>query len=128
MAGPRKFLLIDDDEGFNFLNRIILDSTVAGCQVDEALNGEAALALLSKQENCPDVILLDINMPGMDGLEFLEEFEKNNVCNGHSKIFILTSSSRDADRTNSMAHKSVAGYFDKPLSDAHVAEILAKTG
>jgi CheY-like chemotaxis protein len=128
MAGARKFLLIDDDEAFNFLNRIILDSKIAGCKVDEALNGEAALALLAKQEECPDVILLDLNMPGMDGFELLDEFEKNNKCFGYSKIFILTSSAREEDRLNGFAHKSVVGYLGKPLSDEHVDEILAKAG
>jgi CheY-like chemotaxis protein len=125
MARPQKFLLIDDDEGFNFLNRIILDGLVEGCSVESVLNGEAALKLLAQQEDCPDVILLDLNMPGMDGFEFLDAFEKNK-CFGRTKVFILTSSLREEDRVNSTAYKSVAGYLDKPLSDDKVADILEK--
>ncbi len=128
MAAPHKFLLIDDDEAFNFLNRIILDTKIAGCQVDAALNGEAALKLLATKNECPDVILLDLNMPGMDGFEFLDEFEKRYKCFGYSKIFILTSSAREEDRIHGFAHKSVVGYLGKPLTDAHVEEILAFTG
>lgn len=126
MAGPKRILLVDDDEGFNFLNRMILNEVIDNCLVSEALNGDAALKMILNQE-CPEVILLDINMPGMDGFEFLTEFEKHPECYGYTKIFILTSSLLEEDKINALYHKSVVGYFDKPLSDNHIAEIIAKT-
>lgn len=127
MAGPKRILLVDDDEGFNFLNRMILNDVIDNCSVSEALNGSAALEMLSNQKECPEVILLDINMPGMDGFEFLQEFEKHPECYGYTKIFILTSSLREEDKISALDHKSVVGYFDKPLSDSNIAEIIAKT-
>ena len=125
MSQLKKILLVDDDEAFNFLNRIAIKDYDVNCQVDETMDGKAALDYLEKTKQCPDVILLDVNMPVMDGFEFLEHFEKQNKCNNLSKIFILTSSLRDEDRMKSLNNKYVKGYFDKPLTTAHIKKILA---
>lgn len=125
MSQLKKILLVDDDEAFNFLNRIAIKDYDVNCQVDETMDGKAALDYLEKTKQCPDVILLDVNMPVMDGFEFLEHFEKQNKCNNFSKIFILTSSLRDEDRMKSLNNKAVKGYFDKPLTTAHIKKILA---
>ena len=121
---PIRILLVDDDEAFNFLNRIVFTDTKAAYRMDEVSDGKAALDYLEECNECPDVILLDINMPVMDGFEFLEHFEKFNKCNGGSKIFMLTSSHRDEDRVKSLENNFVKGYFDKPLTAQHVQEIL----
>jgi CheY-like chemotaxis protein len=120
----KKVLLVDDDEGFNFLNRIVFTDNKVSCQVDEVTDGSAALDYLEKTNECPDVILLDINMPVMDGFEFLEQFEKYNKCSSITKVFILTSSQREEDKEKSLGNKYVKGYFDKPLSSAHIQQIL----
>ena len=121
---PTRILLVDDDEAFNFLNRIVFTDTKAAYHMDEVSDGKAALEYLEECDECPDIILLDINMPVMDGFEFLEHFEKFNKCNGVSKIFMLTSSHREEDRVKSLENNFVAGYFDKPLTLQHVQEIL----
>jgi len=121
----KRVLLVDDDEAFNFLNRIVFADSKVDCQVDEVMDGKAALEYLQQSEECPDVILLDINMPVMDGFEFLEHFEKQNKCSGISKVFILTSSQRDEDKTKSLKNKYVKGYFDKPLNSTHIREIIS---
>ena len=118
-------LLVDDDEAFNFLNRIVFTDNNVNCRMDEVMDGKAALDYLQNSVECPDVILLDINMPVMDGFEFLEQFEKYSKCSSLSKVFILTSSHREEDRQKSLANKYVMGYFDKPLNSAHVKQILA---
>ena len=124
MHSPKKFLLIDDDEAYNFINRITLTETISECSVTEALSGLQALEYLSRQEDCPEVILLDINMPEMDGFEFLKEFDTRRKCIGHTRIFMLTSSVREADRATALSFPSVTGYFDKPLSVDKIADIL----
>ena len=121
----KNILLVDDDEGFNFLNRLIFVDNQVNCDVHEAMNGKAALDYLEKSAECPEIILLDINMPIMDGFEFLERFEKYDKCSASTNVFVLTSSGRDTDRLKSLTNKHVKGFFNKPLSDAHVQQILA---
>ena len=118
-------MLVDDDTSFNFLNRIILNTSGVKCEIDECLDGMAALEYAKSAEQCPDVILLDINMPIMDGFEFLEEFEKRYKCRDHTKVFVLTSSNQDEDREKALKFSCVKGYFDKPLSAKHVMEIVS---
>ena len=126
MKQLKKILLVDDDEAFNFLNRIVFTDNKVFCQVDEVMDGSSALGYLAATNECPDVILLDINMPVMDGFEFLEQFEKNSPCAAICKVFILTSSQREEDRQRALGNKFVKGYFDKPLNGAHVKQILSE--
>jgi CheY-like chemotaxis protein len=120
-----KILLVDDDKAVNYLNRLILKDNEINCPVDEALNGQQALDYISGTDDCPDVILLDINMPGIDGFQFLDEFEKGVKCCDRSRIFILTSSIRDEDRVAALSNKLVSGYLDKPLTTEHIRKILS---
>ena len=122
---PEKILLVDDDVAFNFLNRLLINSTGLKCEIDECLDGSAALNYVLNSEKCPDVILLDINMPVMDGFEFLEEFEKHHKLRNHTKVFVLTSSDQDEDRNSAKKYTCVKGYFDKPLTDEHVQHIIS---
>jgi len=120
----QKLLLVDDDSAFNFLNRIILNTNGVECEIDECLDGKAALEN-ANTGNCPDVILLDINMPVMDGFEFLDEFEKQNKCREHTKVFILTSSNQEEDKQKALSYSCVKGYFDKPLGEQHIKQIFS---
>jgi len=125
MMALNKILLVDDDKAFNFLNRFLLKENQITCPIYEALNGQQALDHISTTGECPDLILLDINMPGVDGFGFLREYEKMGKCCTHSRIFMLTSSQRDEDRTKALSNKFVSGYLDKPLTAAHILEILS---
>ncbi|MDB5282597.1 MAG: response regulator, partial [Bacteroidota bacterium] len=87
----KKILLVDDSQPFNFLTRLVLTQNGVNCKIDEALNGKTALDYINKSAECPDIILLDINMPVMDGFEFLAEFKKLSKC-ANTRIYILTSS------------------------------------
>ena len=122
---PEKLLLVDDDVAFNFLNRLLIEGTGLNCHIDECLDGSAALKYIITSAKCPDVILLDINMPVMDGFEFLEEFEKNTDCSKHTKVYILTSSTQEEDHIGALKYPCVMGYFDKPLTVEHINEIIS---
>ncbi len=121
----QKLLLVDDDSAFNFLNRIILNSSGIDCEIEECLDGRSALEHASNPDKCPDVILLDINMPIMDGFEFLDEFDRLHQCSEHTKVFILTSSNQEEDRQKALSYSCVKGYFDKPLDKEHIREIIS---
>jgi CheY-like chemotaxis protein len=120
-----KILLVDDSQPFNFLSKTVLKENKVDCVIIEALNGKAALDYLTHNDKWPEVILLDINMPVMDGFQFLEEYEKLNKAGQPTKIFVLTSSTRDEDREKSLSFNTVVEYFDKPLNTTHVKRILS---
>ena len=122
---PERLLLVDDDVAFNFLNRILITSAGLNWEINECLDGSTALNYIKNNDKCPDVILLDINMPVMDGFEFLEEFEHTHKCSSHAKVFILTSSTQDEDRNAAFKYNCVKGYFDKPLTIEHIHEIIS---
>lgn len=83
-------------------------------------NGQEVLDGLEKKQ-IPDFIFLDINMPIMDGWEFLDIYDKNapKAC-----VYMLTSSTNATDMSRSKQYKCIAGYLSKPISKDIVANIL----
>ncbi|WP_426061485.1 response regulator [Hymenobacter sp. B1770] len=123
-------LLIDDDYTVNFLNTKLLRYLDPDVQVLTALNGREGLDLL--RTHChppapsrPALVLLDINMPLMDGFEFLQayqqvpETERQGVV-----IFMLTSSVSPRDQSR-LQGLPVDGFLSKPLTEEKVAQVLA---
>ena len=126
MTGPKRILLVDDDEGFNFLNRIILNSVIDDCSVSEALNGNAALEILSKWEECPEVILLDINMPIMNGWDFLQSYVPIYATRlPMTRIIILSSTIDPEDFALARQYPVVIKFISKPLSVENLEELKA---
>ena len=121
----KKILLVDDDKSFIHLNRAMLKYNDVNCQIDECGNGQEALAYISVTRQMPDVILLDIDMPVMNGLEFLERFDGDESKAEQTKVFVL-SSSVEQEKVRSRRYGFVKGYFQKPLTDSHIKEILAQ--
>ncbi|WP_299453539.1 response regulator [uncultured Microscilla sp.] len=113
-------LLVDDDEITNFLCKKML--TELGFQsVESATNGQEAIKYL--QHTCPDFIFLDIKMPVMDGFEFLEELKILALCQ-HTKIIMLTSSSREKEIKQASAYSNVIDFVVKPLTKQKVSHIF----
>lgn len=108
-------LLIEDDE----LDVISIERTLKKLDADYTLyvahNGKEALALLTKPEGpvAPDVVLLDLNMPKMNGIEFLK-FIREDTRLKHLQVFVMTTSSELSDR-NLTDKLGVSGYIIKPL-------------
>ncbi|WP_405379731.1 response regulator [Maribacter sp. LLG6340-A2] len=84
-----------------------------GHEIIEANNGEHALEILSENDSLPDLILLDLSMPKMNGLEFLEVLKSNEFWK-YIPTIILTTSSNHRDILTSY-NIGMAGYFTKPL-------------
>ncbi|MFP5042691.1 response regulator [Parasediminibacterium sp. JCM 36343] len=116
-------LSIDDDKVVQFLHRDIIESELFCEQLLEAYNGEEALDFYNKFQsngepiaNLPEVILLDLNMPGMNGWEFFEAFEKRYPQYiEKTKIFILSSSINPADISKAKTEKNIVAFLEKPL-------------
>ena len=125
---PVTVLLVDDDEGVTFLNRFLLESSGRNLIIQTAINGSEALKVIEQAGACPDIILLDVNMPVMDGFEFLETVNQQKLCIGHSKIFIVTSSDRDEDRDKALGYSFVKGYLQKPLDEKSLMGIINTIG
>ncbi|MEJ7779283.1 MAG: response regulator [Daejeonella sp.] len=111
-------LLIEDDQ----LDVISVQRSLKKSELDyelyTAFNGIDGLGLLRKKlsagEMLPQVILLDLNMPKMNGLEFLKIL-RNDVDLKHLKVFVMTTSGEDADR-RAADKLGVSGYLIKPLN------------
>jgi CheY-like chemotaxis protein len=117
------FLLIDDDDIFNYLSkRILLKSDVANSIIDFT-NAKSALDFIKSTDSEIDIILLDINMPIMNGFDFLDSFIQ--LANKQISVYMLTSSIDDADMIKSLKYPCVKGYFSKPLTTDTIAQIYS---
>lgn len=113
MTRELKILLIEDDTiELMKLNRAMLSLNM-NHEVTEANNGEDALELLLKEKYYPDIILLDLNMPKINGIEFLEIL-KNNESLKFIPTIILTTSSNEKDLL-ACFNLGISGYILKPL-------------
>ena len=127
-------LLVDDNESDNFLHKRIIEKAGIAHSIEIAMNGQEALDFLTTKGNCgksvnaycqPELILLDINMPVMDGWEFLddyyklEEFQKGNVV-----VIMLTTSLNPADKTRAEMMMAGGSFHYKPLTLAMINEIM----
>jgi len=126
---PVNFLLIDDDDINNFLSNELIKlyhpkvAIVSTLYVQDAIN-----VLEEKIKNnivLPQIILVDINMPILNGWDFLEAFEKmdaNAIKN--VRVYIYTSSIYYKDIERAKKYKSVIKLITKPLSQEMIDEIL----
>lgn len=119
-----KILLVEDNEIFNFISKKVIKKSHADANIQVALNGQKAFELI-EEEGLPDYILLDINMPKMDGFQFLNHYASIDKGN-KTKVFMLTSSIRANDKLEALKHKSVAGYYEKPLTSIMVDKMLGR--
>lgn len=113
MKRELKILLIEDDTiELMKLNRAMLSLNM-NHKVTEVNNGEDALELLLNKEYYPDIILLDLNMPKINGIEFLSILKTNESLKFIPTI-ILTTSSNKKDLLECY-NIGIAGYIQKPL-------------
>ena len=113
MKRELKILLIEDDTiELMKLNRAMLSLNM-NHKVTEVNNGEDALELLLNKEYYPDIILLDLNMPKINGIEFLSILKTNESLKFIPTI-ILTTSSNKKDLLECY-NIGIAGYVQKPL-------------
>jgi CheY-like chemotaxis protein len=124
-------MLIDDDEPTNFLNTALLEETDCTERVEVAQSGEAALDYLRKAGDqdprfpLPNLIFLDLNMPAMDGWEFLSFY---NVLLRTQKaeviVVMLTTSLNPEDEIKAQQMPAISGFRCKPLTRAMLDSLL----
>ncbi len=128
-------MLVDDNPADNEYHKIIIDQADVCNQVKVAYDGVEAISYLKNSGETgkaeefpkPDIIYLDINMPRMNGFEFLIEYEK---LDGHLKskvmIIMLTTSLNPDDRAKALTYKEVVDFENKPLSVQLIKETVEK--
>ena len=124
----KNVLLVDDDQIFNFINRRTLEGMDSVNDIHTALNGQQALDLINEyftgSRSLPEIILLDLNMPLMDGFQFLEVFKKLDLPNIKKVKVIIVSSSdnpKDIQRAKSLG---IEHYLTKPVTEQDLQEIF----
>lgn len=126
----KNILLVDDDRIFNFLSEKTITSLGLANEINFASNGKQALEILDRckkgELQMPDIIFLDLDMPVMNGYEFLDEFAKIDFPNKNAiTIVVLTSSAdpRDIDRTKQLG---IRYYYNKPLSRDEIKKLVGQ--
>lgn len=123
--------LIDDDETTNFVNQILIEKAECAHEVRSVTSGLAALEYLKSVDEDgkypqPDMIFLDINMPVMDGWEFIEEYKKLlPEQRGKVLVWMLSTSEnpRDIERAKKLGSD---GFMAKPLTLSKLQSIIVK--
>jgi CheY-like chemotaxis protein len=124
----KNILLVDDDHICNFLTQQILLRLEVANEIHTALNGREALKLLTPAKDHtairPDLILLDLNMPIMDGFTFLDKFKALEIPEKESISIVIVSSSQNSSDVKKAMDKGVDHYLTKPISIVELKSIL----
>lgn len=120
-------LLVDDDEITNFYNQHLIQKMGIAESVETSLNGREAIQFLTTPINgafpTPDMVLLDINMPIMNGFEFLEMHDSlPEEQRARSVFMMLTTDLMPEDRDRTARSSTLSGFFNKPLSEDELHE------
>lgn len=114
-------MIIDDSEGDQMLAKMQIEEFDANINILQAHDGQEALEVLDDLDRQPDVIFLDINMPRMNGHEFLAEYSKRD--DQSVVIAMLTSSDQARDKEQAMKYECVKKYFLKLLDGADIKSL-----
>jgi len=122
-------LLVDDDESTNYLHTMYLEEWEVTESIHTALNGQEAIDFLKTNEefrsSAKSLILLDVNMPIMNGFEFLEQYETlPEEFKATIVVVMLTSSLHAKDQATARGFGDLGGYINKPLSYERMVEIM----
>lgn len=126
-----RVLLVEDNPGDVELMRLAFEEAGVSCDLTVAETGEKALEILSVHANGagsyrPDLVLLDLNLPGMDGKEVLRNIKSNKGLK-HIPVIVVSSSVADTDVFQSY-DLHVNSYIQKPLDMAGFVKIVRVIG
>lgn len=118
-------MLIDDNKADNLFHRVVIKKSRFAGDVVIFQYAEEALSFLQSSPKRVDLILLDINMPRMNGFEFLENYhslEEGKKAQG--VVIMLTTSLNPEDELRAKRHPDVKGFMNKPLTAESFQEII----
>ena len=130
MAAISCTLLVDDDDTTNFLNQALLRRMAISDAVLVAGNGQEALDLLHAHcelptsPTCPALILLDMKMPRMNGVEFLQAYAQRPERDNPTVVIIMLTTSLNPNDVAQMQGLPIDGYLTKPLTRDKLNQVL----
>jgi len=118
----RKIMIIDDDDVDRYILKKTVQQTALADEISEYSTGVEALQFITgssgKINDLPDLIFLDINMPMLNGFEFLEVLEGlHNQLKNRCRVVVISSIEDEGDRARANQFESVIDYLLKPLSE-----------
>ena len=122
-------LLVDDDAEDNYFHQIVINEMNITERIEVALNGVEALAFLKKENQIhPDIIFLDINMPKMNGWEFMEAYAELRADQKAKVVVVmLTTSENPKDKKRAEQFSEITGFNSKPLTEEMLNGILERS-
>ncbi|MEZ4827525.1 MAG: response regulator [Bacteroidia bacterium] len=128
MANYKSVMLVDDNEIDNIINEKIIEANSFADNILVFQTGQDALDYLAanqdNEDQLPEIVFLDINMPIMDGFQFLEDFEKfSEKVLEKCKIIMLSSSISPKDIDRAASSRFVKKYLNKPLNARYLEAI-----
>ena len=124
----KNILVVDDDTIANFLIERIVQSTGMARNISKALNGREALAIFENHiynaSPLPEIVLLDLNMPIMNGFEFLKAYGELEFKDKDQILIILVTSSNNPSDIERARQFGIKYYLTKPISAETIRGIL----
>ncbi|MBL7872139.1 MAG: response regulator [Cyclobacteriaceae bacterium] len=124
----KNVLLVDDDSIFNLLNTKAIQQTGIPVAIHTTLNGQEAISLINEyfqfSRSLPEIILLDINVPGMDGFSFIQAFQHLPLPGIKDvKIVMITSSDNPKDVARAR-ELGITTFLTKTINEAAIRGVL----
>lgn len=124
----KEIFIIDDDLIYRMIVSRAITKLDANVKINQCENGKIGLEmLLQRSEGAKIIILLDINMPVLDGWGFLEEIKNNNFYDVQDPLIYLVSSSTDeSDLLKAKQYDFLGGFLHKPLNKDEINTIISE--
>ena len=125
----KSILLVDDDHSNNFLNKIFISQLHLDAEVSIALNGKEALDHIQNKLVTPCLLILDLQMPVMDGWEFLDAYHEEipQKVKDQIVIHIITISDDKVDASRARKNPYIKRLVQKPVTDLKFKKLVKKS-